>query len=306
MDRRDFLQKLGALGAMFGLGTRLTAQEAAAAPKAAAPAEKKAQTPTDVKVTFLGTSHGLETFTRFHSSTMLQFDGRTYIIDAGDGCAGLIGRQKVPLTDLNGIFITHPHEDHYGGLFNLMEQYVFFQHVRRIKRPAGWLPVRVPVTMVEMMREVRRVYYKRPNYNPTLDLQEYHEGEIFNDGHIKVTAYGNGHMPKLKDGRPQAHSFLFELSNGKRIVFSGDLSPQYDLPMAPFEGKRVDLLVSELVHYKPEFAVERLKGRDIGHICFQHHGDWWEAPGWEKRFAPLAAQLPAPAEIMTDGTVHYV
>ncbi|MBR5840262.1 MAG: MBL fold metallo-hydrolase, partial [Victivallales bacterium] len=117
MERRDFFKKMGLFAAMFGIGGKLKAQDAQ-------PAEKKVAEPpkeTDTKLTFLGTAHGAVTPTRFHSATLLQVGGKNYLIDAGDAACGQLTKNGMFLPDLNAIFITHPHLDHFGGLFMVMQ-----------------------------------------------------------------------------------------------------------------------------------------------------------------------------------------
>ena len=111
MERRDFFKKMGIFTAMLGIGGKLKAQDAKTAEKAAEPPKE-----TDTKITFLGTAHGAVTPTRFHSATLLQVGGKNYLIDAGDAVCGQLTKNGLFLPDLNTIFITHPHLDHFGGL----------------------------------------------------------------------------------------------------------------------------------------------------------------------------------------------
>ncbi|MCR4573116.1 MAG: MBL fold metallo-hydrolase, partial [Lentisphaeria bacterium] len=115
MERRDFLKRCGLIAAMFGLGDKAVAQEAKT--EAMQPVDTK-RPPKDgeVKITFIGTSHGRVTTTRAHSCSLLQTGGKTYVIDAGEGAVANIMKSGTHISDINAIFITHPHLDHYGGL----------------------------------------------------------------------------------------------------------------------------------------------------------------------------------------------
>lgn len=301
IGRKEFITGLTA----GTVGTALTgcANARSAAPDCIAAAKD----PNAAKITFIGTSHGSVTPWRFSSCTLLQYGGKNYVIDAADGAVSRIMQQGVKIPDLDAVFITHPHSDHFGGLSMLLGQHSFqnFSYRRKLKEKK---PIEVLLPGPELVRTITEAH-KLPYVGQLADYQhvrKYGPGVIFDDGMVKVTAYGNDHMGRRPDGTQFAHSLLFELSNGKRIYFSGDVSKEFDLPLEPFEKGRVDLLVCELVHYPIKNAVERLKGREIGKVCFQHYGDNWESPGWEERFAAFASQLTVPAERVADLDVRFV
>ena len=301
IGRKEFIAGLTA-------GTVGTAFTGCASARSAAPeGVAAANDPDAAKITFVGTSHGSVTPWRFSSCTLLQYGGKNYVIDAADGAASRIMQRGVKIPDLDAVFITHPHSDHFGGLSMLLVQHSFqnFSYRRKLKEKK---PIEVLLPGPELVRTVLETH-KLPFADALADYQHvraYAPGVIFDDGAVKVTAYGNDHMGRRKDGTQYAHSLLFELSNGKRIYFSGDLSKDFDLPLEPMEKGRVDLLVCELVHYPIQKAVERLMDRAIGKICFQHYGDGWEAPGWEERFAAFASRLTVSAERVTDLDVRFV
>ncbi|HNX36193.1 MAG TPA: MBL fold metallo-hydrolase [Kiritimatiellia bacterium] len=259
------------------------------------------------RISFLGTSHGSVTPLRFSSCTLLQYGGKNYVIDAADGAVSRLMQTGVKAPDLDAVFITHPHSDHFGGLPMLLVQHGF-QNLSYRANVKVKKPVEVLLPGPELEQTIRAIH-DLAHFGKLQDCQHlkaYRAGVIFDDGNVKVTAYGNDHMGRRADGTQFAHSLLIELSNGRRIYFSGDVNKDFDLPLGPFDKGRVDLLVCELVHYPIAKAVERLKGRDIAKICFQHYGDGWEAPGWQERFAAFALQLGIPSERVTDLDVRYV
>ena len=69
-----------------------------------------------MKITFLGTSHGVPAADRYCSCTMLEVNGAHYFIDAGAPLIDLLLRRHVDLNSVKTIFTTHFHSDHVDGL----------------------------------------------------------------------------------------------------------------------------------------------------------------------------------------------
>ena len=93
------------------------------------------------KIITLGTSHGDPTLERFNSSTLLECNGKRYLLDAGAPAAALLIRRGIAIRELQGIFLTHMHEDHFGGLSGLLKHIVKYP-------PARPIPVFLPEVMI--------------------------------------------------------------------------------------------------------------------------------------------------------------
>jgi hemerythrin len=52
--------------------------------------------------------------------SMLSFRGKRYLIDAGPGIDYSLERLGIDIAELNGLFITHAHDDHFAGLTSLL------------------------------------------------------------------------------------------------------------------------------------------------------------------------------------------
>ena len=75
-----------------------------------------------MKITFLGTSHGITEKNQFCSSALVSTGGKHYLVDAGAPVLTLLKNHDIPLTDVAGVFITHSHHDHFMGLCTLTQQ----------------------------------------------------------------------------------------------------------------------------------------------------------------------------------------
>lgn len=298
MERRDFIKGIGFGALMAGLGKSVHAQET----------KTPEETPAnyDFKITFLGTSHGNPTLERFNSSTLLEFAGKKYLVDAGEPVSALLIRQKISPADIDGIFITHPHGDHMGGLLMQFVQMSSFRRRSKNKHQDRRCKVFLPGEDVKQNMEnaMRVMGYGRgiPGY---CDAIGFGDGVFFEEGGLRVTAIGNNHMGYRADKTARAYSFLFE-GAGKRILFSGDLSHTFDFPYGAIEPG-LDLLVCELVHFPVKLVVEGLRDKAIKHGCFQHPYDHYcDVVHGKERFAAFAKQLTFPAELVDDGTVRTV
>ena len=73
-------------------------------------------------LTFLGTGAAIPTLDRNVASLAVQREGETLLFDCGEGTQRQMQR-SVGLINLDAIFITHLHADHYLGLPGLIKSY---------------------------------------------------------------------------------------------------------------------------------------------------------------------------------------
>ena len=201
-----------------------------------------------MKITFLGTSHGITEKNQFCSSALISTGGKHYLVDAGAPVLTLLKNQDVPLTDVAGVFITHSHHDHYLGLVTLTQQINEFHQFKDVA-----FPVYVPDA--EDYHRMFAFIFGDPAFHGRLEYRVYGgltdpygdrarrvSTVIFDDGNLKVTAIPVDHYQN-------AHAFLLE-AEGRRVVFTGDLLT--DMPDYPkvITETDVDVVVTEGAHTK--------------------------------------------------------
>ena len=233
-----------------------------------------------MKITFLGTSHGITEKDRFTSATLLSVGNSNYLIDAGAPIMKLLQEQNVKFNTLSDIFITHSHGDHYLGLvefINQMESFKQFSDVNVKIHGPELFPYEALRTFLfgDGSLHSFKLGGNRHETNDTtsrISFEKYSAGEIFNDGTIKVTAYKTKHFA-------DSHSLLIE-TNGKKILFTGDLRHDLlDFPISAIEGG-IDLLIMEGAHAKlsSEKIIEffkniKTKKMIINHIYYGMNSD---------------------------------
>jgi ribonuclease Z len=76
-----------------------------------------------MKLTILGSSSALPTSERYPSAHVLNAHERLYLIDCGEGTQLQLRRNKIKMSVINHIFISHLHGDHIFGLYGLLSTF---------------------------------------------------------------------------------------------------------------------------------------------------------------------------------------
>ena len=203
-----------------------------------------------MKITFLGTSHGITEKDRYTSSTLLSVGNKNYLIDAGAPIMKLLQENDVKFNTLSDVFITHSHADHYIGLVEFTHQIESFKQFDGVHVTIHGPELFPYDRMREFLFGGGDLHSKNLGGNrhetsdaeKRIEFEKYSEGEVFNDSELKVTAYKTKHFL-------DSHSLLVE-ADGKRILFTGDLRHDLlDFPYPALEGG-VDLIVMEGAHAK--------------------------------------------------------
>jgi len=245
-----------------------------------------------VRITTLGTSHGDHTRTRFNSSTLIEIDDRSYLLDSGEPVNGLMIRAGKPFSALRAVFITHMHEDHVGGLPDLIKALV--------KYPRTGPPVEVflsdPAAIPALAGWVRAMNVQWPSDAVTLKALG-GPGPVFDDGTLSVEAMRTRH---LAGGRKPSYAYRFD-AEGKVVFATGDLSGDFSDFPEPARHTPCDLCLCEITHYPLETAVPILEKCPIRRLVFYHVHNPWHGQEGEARARTVFAGLPFPFDIAHDG-----
>ena len=243
-----------------------------------------------------GTSHGNHTYNRFNSSTLVEVEDVSYLIDAGAPANGLMIRANKEFHKLQAVFITHMHEDHTGGLPGVIK--TLLKKPQDDQHTMVLLPEENAISPLEGW--LKAMHLKWPS--SIVSLRPFREGLIFEDDNITMKAVGNNHIRSAN--KQISFSFILDRFR-KRVVFTGDLSHDFsDFPLIA-RRETSDICVCEMTHFSPETALPILKECPIKHLIFNHIHDPWHGKG-EATLKEIFQSLPYPYTIAHDGDVFEI
>jgi ribonuclease BN (tRNA processing enzyme) len=245
------------------------------------PAMAQQQTPprdAGVRLITLGTTAGpLPRKDRAQFSNLVIVRGVPYLIDAGDGVARRIVQAGVDFTRISTIFITHPHNDHTGGLANLLNvawQYARQKPIEIIGPPGTEETVQGALAFNRVDEEIRLSENRDKPLASIVTARNVATGNVYRDDNITVTAIENSHFQFGPNspafGKYKSYGYRIETATAS-IVFTGDTGPSEQLKEF---AKGADILVSEAL------AIDDIRAR------LQRAGQWQkmsesEHTGWE-------------------------
>jgi ribonuclease BN (tRNA processing enzyme) len=186
------------------------------------------------------------------SSSLLEFGGRTIVIDCGLGVTRGLVDAGVGLKALDLIFITHLHSDHVlelGPLLHTAWTAGLAKPVALFGPPGTGHYWRRFCQAMEFDIEIRIVDEGRPDIRELVSIVEFGEGQIFAQRGLKVSALRVDHPPVT-----DCFALRFDHA-GKSVVFSADTA--FFPPLAAF-AKNANILVHEAML---EEGIERLAAR---------------------------------------------
>ena len=194
-----------------------------------------------MKITFIGTSHGVPSADRYCSCAMIETGNAIYLIDAGAPVIDELLRLGKNPTDIRAVFTTHEHGDHINGLLSLCDLSNWYY------RNAAFSVVLTDSRLAQRLSDLIEVTSSAPLDTERIKLLTVGDGYSYEDENIKIT-YIPTHHVNSEYGK--SFAILIE-ADGKKVLFSGDMSGDLgcdDFPKIASEEK-LDLVICEFAHF---------------------------------------------------------
>ena len=153
----------------------------------------------------LGTSSALPTSERYPSAHVLNVHERFFLIDCGEGTQMQLRRNRITLSKIDNIFISHLHGDHIFGLYGLISTYCL------LKRETP-LNIYAPEKLGELLMPHLSDLGIHPEFELNfINLEGDEPIEIFSNRSMTVTAFPLEH-------RIPTYGFLFKEKPRERNI----------------------------------------------------------------------------------------
>ena len=206
-----------------------------------------------MKITFLGTSHGVPEANRKCSCIMMEVGENIYFLDMGMPVIDELRKRGKSVDAVKGVFITHMHGDHTDGLIQFVDLITW---CFKTPNPVIVLPEPKVEQIINDWLSVTIA-----GRQSALEYRKTVEGVVYDDGVLKVTAIPTKHCPG-------SHAYVLE-AEGKTVLFTGDLAnPGRDFP---YVDKKLDLLVCESAHFPTTDYLPVLEKQQTKNICVTHY-----------------------------------
>jgi ribonuclease Z len=170
----------------------------------------------NIKVTLLGTGAPVPSIERFGPSTFVEAGGQKFLFDCGRGAAQRLWQIKIPLGQVNMMFLTHLHSDHTVGIPDVwLTGWIPAIYGRRESPLQVWGPAGTK----DMMKYLQKAYAwdirirgkekNKADSGILVEATDISQGVVFDKGGVKITAF-------LVD-----HSDFIDSALGYRIDYGG-------------------------------------------------------------------------------------
>ncbi len=196
-----------------------------------------------MKLTFLGTSHGVPAADRYCTSMLVEIGETGYLIDAGAPVTDILLRTGRKLENIRALFTTHAHSDHTLGAIPLATLMTWYY------RESNCSFYFTEERMRDAVKEVIRSSGVTAN-DPRIRYLVTEPDAPYEDENIKLDYFRTKHMPE-PDKHPSYAILLTEKATGKKVLFTGDFSQELarnDVPEI-ISDESLDMMICEMAHF---------------------------------------------------------
>ena len=267
-----------------------------------------------IDITLLGTGSPMIDPNRAGPSTLVKAGEQQFLVDCGRGVLMRAAAAGVGAADITALLLTHLHSDHITDLSDVITTRwvtTFVPTPLPIIGPPGTKAV-VDATLTALAPDISYRIGHHPDITepPSIQVYEYTEGQVWDDGGVQITAAPTDH-------RPVEPTLGFRVEyDGAAVVLAGDTVPCASLDDL---AKGADALVHTVIradlvaqvpvqrlrdildyHSSVEQAAATAARAGVGTLVLTHYVPPL-VPGQEDQWRALAAgEFSGPVEIGND------
>lgn len=204
-----------------------------------------------MKITFLGTSHGVPDTDRYCQSILIETGDSAYLVDAGAPVIDLLTRKGFDLKKIRAVFITHMHGDHIDGLLSFVDLSMWYY--KEVSYDIYVTEEEGIPCFKNMLNMIHRNSMTFPDERLRFKLVD--ENFCYDDGNVIVKAVPTNHLSCCN--RP-AYGYVIE-DKDKKIYVSGDLCADNIDYNDIADREELDAFMVESAHFEGARLIEKLK-----------------------------------------------
>ena len=221
-----------------------------------------------MKITILGSGTLFLTKNRFPSSFLLEDKGTKMLIDCGFGAIARLAEIGIDHRDIDAIFISHFHTDHFGDCFNLVHsRFVGDIYEGRENKE---LLIIGPASTAERLKKWREIFWPEPKERyPIKFLEKISSNYCINS--IGITTFPVVHVPWFESIGARM------VVRDKIVVYPGDIGSSHNSSDLIRNSRNADLLIIEAGFEKPtpnhftfEQIEELVRVADVKKVLISH------------------------------------
>jgi ribonuclease Z len=271
--------------------------------------------PDEMRITFMGSNPWPPRMTQAGTCIMVETgNGKRLFFDFGPGCLRNIVAHQIPIPEINDIFITHLHIDHYGDLPYLWQFAPFNGRwvPMRVTGPSGPTPEMGTAAMCDHLTKMGlwtsmwSIGGMADGYEIDVNEFDYTDdgGVCYDQDGVTVTHWRRSHM---LDG---ASAYRLDW-NGLSFVWTGDGKPD---ELTVEHAKGADVFVSELIVdtinlMSAQYGISpKMAALTIDNLHTAHYAVGYLANQIQPRIAMathLAFDRPLIGEMLSGIRMHY-
>lgn len=207
---------------------------------------------SNIKLTILGAGVMVPTKSANPAGFLIEADNKKILLDCGHGTIRHLIDYGFDIKEIENVFISHFHTDHFGDAFNLV-------HTRWVNdaykgKGFGKITYIGPESIEKRFKKWRTIFWPEPQEYYNINFLE--GPRKFKIGKIQIETFPVHHVKWFKS------IGIIIKYNDKKLVYTGDIGSRHDYNDLVKRCSGADLLITEASYEEPtpnHFSIPQIK-----------------------------------------------